>query len=212
MIGRFIKKEWWYEYCQDAFATGSRVICDPPVLDTDEDYLLLVEPSVVKHLEERLVKEGFEQGGSLKNRTTGEIEFETISDLVLEGYKSQGWKVWDIYPDNIHKIFRHKKVVPEELLEFPDMSDPDKKGLFRSWKKPSEITGFTIPDPLSTTAGSINYIEKPVRSSELNLIVTCSVEYFNNFFKATRLATQLNLLKKADRVRLFEAVCHDKWN
>jgi hypothetical protein len=35
---------------QFAYATGSRVICDPPVLDTDEDYVVLTKFGTLKTL------------------------------------------------------------------------------------------------------------------------------------------------------------------
>ena len=38
-----------------AYATGSRVICDPPVLDTDEDYVVLGSKDGYAHL----IKDGY---------------------------------------------------------------------------------------------------------------------------------------------------------
>lgn len=79
-------------------------------------------------------------------------------------------------------VSKHKKKILPDLTEFPDLSNKDKLGIFHSWKK-----------------------------DDLNLILTCSVEYFENFSKATRLAKTLNLINKQDRIFLFEAICFDNW-
>lgn len=169
------KKQWWSEYCVDAFATGSRVICNPPVLDTDEDFLLLVDKSVVGSLETRLKSEGFSSGGSpegkwffFRNKESGRIvkDHRQLSTQELN-------PTWEEIPDPGPE---------DDLLEFPDFSDSSRVGVFHSWKKET-----------------------------LNLIITSSEEYFANFWKATRLATRLNLLKKQDRIMLFEAVTFDLW-
>ena len=43
---------------------GSRVTCNPPPLDTDIDYLLLVEPEKFNDFEMVLFDSGYEMGGS----------------------------------------------------------------------------------------------------------------------------------------------------
>lgn len=59
-----LKQSWYLEYCIEAFVTGSRVICSPPVTDTDLDVMLLVDEAVVSKFEEALKKDGFRLGGS----------------------------------------------------------------------------------------------------------------------------------------------------
>lgn len=49
--------------------TGSRVICDPPPVGTDDDYLVLVSPENVELLAVRLMNNGWILGGSLPTRT-----------------------------------------------------------------------------------------------------------------------------------------------
>lgn len=49
------------------------------------------------------------------------------------------------------------------------------------------------------------------RKGKFNLLLTGNDEYFFRFGNATRLAKQLNLLKKEDRIALFEAVVRDKY-
>ncbi len=181
-------KHWWAEYCVEILPTGSRVICDPAPKDTDEDFLLLVDKSVLKPLEERLEKEGFKVGGS--NHTT-KLRF-TLGTIVSDTpglgvtYSYRDWEETTIRSEEnsawVKYIYRGPSPQKQPLQEWPDFRDPDKTGLFNSWKK-----------------------------GDLNLIVTCSSEYFENFTKATKLATYLNLMTKGDRIALFEGICFDKW-
>ena len=54
----------WLDYCLACHRTGSRVICDPPVMDTDDDYICLLDPESIPSFEGYLKKEGFTVGGS----------------------------------------------------------------------------------------------------------------------------------------------------
>lgn len=47
-------------YVKSYLATGSSVICDPPVLDTDRDFVLLVAPEHAAYVENELVLCGYE--------------------------------------------------------------------------------------------------------------------------------------------------------
>lgn len=47
--------------------------------------------------------------------------------------------------------------------------------------------------------------------SKLNFIVTISPEFYQNFVLATRLAKKLNLLKKEDRVTLFNSIVYNEF-
>ncbi len=98
---------------------GSRVTCDPPPMNTDEDYLILVAANRFAALEAEVVGQGFVLGGSR---------------------------------------------VGDE---------------FRSYKLEA-----------------------------VNLIVTTKAEFFDRFMAATSVAQRLNLLDKADRVALFQAVLY----
>jgi len=53
-------------YLVDYFHTGSRVICDPPTKDTDDDWIVLSFPGGVSELEAKLSEDGWELGGSLE--------------------------------------------------------------------------------------------------------------------------------------------------
>ncbi len=101
--------------------TGSREICSPPVLDTDEDYIVLAT-------------EGYEVW-MLKN-----------------GYSQDG---------------------------FPQFYTGNDAGGFRSFRK-----------------------------GNINLIVTTSFDFFDLFCTATQLAKRFNLMAKADRIALFQAVLY----
>ena len=58
----------------------------------------------------------------------------------------------------------------------------DRQGVFHSWKR-----------------------------GEVNIVVTCNEDYFDDFHRATALARSLNLTNKGDRVKLFEALTWDSW-
>lgn len=76
----------------------------------------------------------------------------------------------------------------------------DMSRVFHSWKKQ---TGKYEPHP----SGVPTWIPE----DNINLLVTCNEEYFDNFFRATALAQALNLTNKKDRIILFEALTRDQW-
>lgn len=49
------------------------------------------------------------------------------------------------------------------------------------------------------------------KRGEVNLVLTCNEDYFDDFHRATALARSLNLTNKGDRVKLFEALTWDSW-
>ena len=134
---------WWLDYAIECIHTGSRVICNPPPTNTDDDYMLLVDQDLVEKFEARLLEDGFTLGGSMK-------------------YTRQ----------------------PKPLEAYPSCEDIKSRtgNVFHSYKK-----------------------------GDLNLIVTCSPDYYKNFAKATMLARELNLIKKEQRISVFECICCDIW-
>lgn len=104
-----------------AAPVGSRVTCNPPPVDTDEDWLVLTFGDVAEKMREA----GFSQDGS--------PQFYTGND----------------------------------------------NGGFRSW-----------------------------RHGDINVVTTESQEFYERFITATDLAKRFNLLAKADRIALFQAVLY----
>ena len=119
---------------------GSRVTCNPPPTDTDEDYLLFVD---AQYEGRRLVKDGFQR--------LHELEFYL---------RSNGWEMGGSLPNDL------ATQVPPETR-------------FCSW---------TL--------------------DELNLIITCSPEFFRRHMTASHLAKKFNLLDKGDRIALFQAILY----
>jgi len=132
-------------YYHEILHTGSRVICDPPPKDTDDDYLFLTWDGALDALVEKLTKEGWILGGSMS--------------MGSENYERGGLEIQD-------------------------------------WSK-----GFDGID--------YNKVFRSYKKADLNVIVTLDPHYFNLFKRATGLAKKLNLLKKEDRVNLFEAMIRD---
>lgn len=116
------------ELCTRIAPCGSRVTCNPPVLDTDEDFILLVTPDQQIAFNRYVLENGWVLGGS---------------------------------------------DIPEES----NILDPDKR--FQS---------YTLGDK--------------------NLIVTASEVFYWRFIAATHVCKRLNLLNKADRIAVFQAVLY----
>jgi hypothetical protein len=68
--------------------------------------------------------------------------------------------------------------------------------------------GGSVVGPLSEAIERNVFVS--LRSRDVNLIVTSDARFAARFLVATRLATQLNLLNKNDRVALFQAVLYGK--
>jgi len=103
------------------YHTGSREICNPPSLDTDDDYLVFASGDYFAILPRLLELSGWDRGGIEYNR------------------------------------------IPE----------------FWSWRK-----------------------------GPVNLIVTGNSGFYDKFVLATRVAKEMNLLMKVDRIHLFEAILY----
>ena len=111
------------------FACGSRVTCNPPVLTTDEDWMVRVNKDDIEFINLHLEKQGFDLGGSVC------IDEKTI------------------------------------------------------WKgSPSRFWSFTKGD--------------------LNLLLTCDLGFFDDFYNATFVAKELNILCKQKRVMLFQVILY----
>ena len=83
-------------YYNKIFKTGSRVICDPPPTDTDEDYILLIPVADLGPLATHLVIEGYTKGGSLESFEgspflLSEHEYNSDGSVKTEGL-FQSWK------------------------------------------------------------------------------------------------------------------------
>lgn len=113
---------------------GSRVTCDPPPTDTDDDWLVLVR----------------------QEQFTDNVSF------FANALRMQGWKLGGSLPAN-----EGKPLMPDERF-------------------------------MSLTRDGVN------------IIATESPLFFDRFIVATRLAKRLNLLDKADRIALFQAVLYGK--
>jgi hypothetical protein len=116
--------------CEDAQETGSWVICNPPVTDTDEDWIFdCSENGQMKESEKVLKKHGF-----------------WIADMAEDEY------------DDIRENFT------------------------------------------------------PFRLGHLNFILCNNRKFFRKFVFATALAQEMNLLKKKDRILLFQGILYNKIN
>jgi len=108
------------------FPTGSRFICDPPVMNTDEDTVVFVDVLLRSSLDRELREYGFK------------VPYGREYDAL--------------------------------------------KNDFTSYKK-----------------------------DEVNLIVTWKQEFYNKYVHATLCAKRLNLIRKEDRIKLFEGMIYERY-
>lgn len=91
----------------------------------------------------------------------------------------------------------------------PDNTDEDFLALV-----PFDVTalmaadGFTQDGSPEFYTGNDNGGFRSFRKGEMNIITTDSIEFFELFLTATELAKRFNLLAKADRIALFQAVLY----
>lgn len=109
------------------FPTGSRVTCNPPVMNTDRDIIFLVDNN-----------------------------HEKATDIITK-----------------HQLYRS--------IEGGDYEDMDLH--FSAWQL-----------------------------HDLNLIICNDQKFFERFRIATKLAKQFNLLKKEDRIALFQSILYQKYD
>ncbi|AEP08930.1 hypothetical protein [Micavibrio aeruginosavorus] len=114
--------------CNDFYETGSKFICNPPVLDTDEDYVF----------------------------DCSEVGQADAAGEFLSGY---GFYVLDMADD-----------------EYDDIRE--------------NFTSYRLGD--------------------LNFIICNNKLFYKKFVLATQLSAELNLLKKEDRILLFQAILYGK--
>jgi hypothetical protein len=121
---------------------GSRVTCDPPPMDTDEDYLLYI-------------------GDKWPPAPSLEVISRDERWFALEKYLYEtGWKMGGSLPNDV-------------AIQI----NPSAR--FTSWT-----------------------------FEEINLIITISDEFYRRHQAASNMAKRLNLLEKADRIALFQAVLY----
>ena len=68
--------------------------------------------------------------------------------------------------------------------------------------------GFTQDGSPEFYTGNDNGGFRSFRKGDMNIITTESMEFFDRFMTATALAKRFNLLEKADRIALFQAVLY----
>ena len=66
-----------------------------------------------------------------------------------------------------------------------------------------ELGSYLVPDSRAMTFVSL-------KRDQFNLIVTTDLDFIDKFMLATRTASVLNLLRKDDRVCLFQAILYGK--
>lgn len=71
-----------------------------------------------------------------------------------------------------------------------------------------EANGFKSEGKPEFYTGNNRGNFRSLRRGEINLILTDQIDFFNLFVSATELARRFNLVKKADRIALFQVVLY----
>lgn len=87
---------------------------------------------------------------------------------------------------------------------------PDPNNMERLFSRLSSM-GFTSEGEDYEMEGEEEAFKSWRDKNNVNLIVTSSYKFYENHLNATALCTSLNLLSKADRVILFEAILYKKF-
>ena len=123
--------------------------------------------------------------------------------------RAEGWELGGSMPNgtvsqNLSLQGGVETVVSDMTLKtehtFTEDGKVDMSRVFHSWKKAE-----------TEIRESVFGIKYTVGKPDLNIILTCNEEYFDDFTRATFLAKSLNLTNKEDRVILFEALTRDVW-
>lgn len=69
-----------------------------------------------------------------------------------------------------------------------------------------ELSGYWATHDIASALETGDFVS--LRKGALNIILTASVTFRKKFLLATKLAKQFNLLKKSDRITLFQAVLY----
>lgn len=101
--------------------------------------------------------------------------------------------------------FINKAPVGSRITCSPAPTDTDEDWLYlvRS-PMPDSLLGFALEGDQQYPVENF----RSFRKDNVNYILTDSEEFFEKFMVATRLATRLNLMVKADRIALFQAVLY----
>ena len=68
--------------------------------------------------------------------------------------------------------------------------------------------GFTVEGEPEFYTGNDNGGFSSYRKGDVNVITTPDIDFYRHFLTATELAKRFNLLKKSDRIALFQAVLY----
>lgn len=182
-------------YYISALHTGSRVICTPPPEDTDDDYMLLVDKDLLGKLENHLLELGFKLGGSGHNPNQHYIPMEEYPDPIETKDKSRFFRSYKKgFGDKIRKT---------EIGGYQQYLNAGRDGdkALRNKLEKDLINGIVVPPII---------LEENI-SDVVNVVLTLSPDYFENFRKATQMSSYLNLERKEHRIAMFQALCHDVW-
>jgi len=105
--------------------TGSRVICDPPPTDTDEDWLVLCDPHQKCHFEDHLATLGFVRDGSpIKPADNGKY-----ADKWFASYK---FAETNIIAAETHEFFDRFMAATHVAKRLNLLHKPDRIALFQA--------------------------------------------------------------------------------
>lgn len=115
--------------------------------------------------------------------------------------------------DNLMKIKGILRVVPVgsriTCKPPPENTDIDYLVLMSRWFDPAKLAaaGYELDSQSEHYDPAVNVFNS-WRKGDINLIATKDQQFFSKFLFATKIAKELNLLNKKDRITLFQAVLY----
>ena len=81
---------------------------------------------------------------------------------------------------------------------------------FQGWAINAGFEKTTPEDHEAYGSGEVEF--KTYRRGEMNLIVTEDRQFYDDWMLATCVCRELNLLEKADRIRVFQGILYGNWS
>jgi hypothetical protein len=175
------------EEVENVHPTGSSYICDPPVTDTDEDYILFTPTTSLLVAGADLEASGFTCGWLEKRR-------KAIAQAGPQEDTRERWYVDDPRQDYMDRPVDFTWINVDRVL--PVENRP-------SWP----IYYYTLgPAPLQVPSPPPEPQFISLRRGRINVILTNDKPFYNGFVTATELAKKLNVTKKEHRIELFDTI------
>lgn len=193
--------------CVEFEPVGSSVTCDPPVMDTDRDYLCLLEVG-----SNAGAIYDFLHDNEYVNESTIEVEVTATPDAAPTVRTVTAVEREFQWARRADQMDRDNRAQQAQVVQ-EGLGAQDDNGGFIQWN-PRDRLGLLdtatvrvprYPEAVHDARGPDGGFES-WRKGNINLIITYNRLFFDKFMAASDVCRKLNLLRKEDRIMVFEAV------